>query len=100
MKITDIELFVLDTGRNYPDPSLALEAHGVRFIALLKISTDEGITGWSDIETQPHVAKAIVDAPSGGQIGFEGLRSALIGEDPLERQRLWQKMVRYMTYYG
>lgn len=100
MKITDVELFVLDTGKNYPDPSLAMEAHGVRFIALLKISTEEGITGWSDIETQPHVARAIVEAPSGGQIGFEGLRSALTGEDPLERERLWQKMVRYLAYYG
>jgi L-rhamnonate dehydratase len=100
MKITQVELFVLDTGKNYPDPSVAVEAHGVRYIALLKIITDEGITGWSDIETQPHVARAIVDAPSGGQIGFEGLRSALVGEDPLERERLWQKMYRYMAYYG
>lgn len=100
MKIINIELFVLDTGKNYPDPSAAVEAHGVRFIALLKISTDEGIIGWSDIETQPHVARAILDAPSGRQIGFEGLRSALVGEDPLERERLWQKMYRYMAYYG
>lgn len=100
MKINDVEAIVLDTGKDYPDPSIAAEAHGVRFISLLKISTDEGITGWSDIETQPHVAKAILDAPSGGQIGFEGLRNALIGEDPLERERLWQKMYRYMAYYG
>ena len=100
MKITNVELLILDTGKNYPDPSVAVEAHGVRFIALLKITTDEGITGWSDIETQPHVARAIVEAPSGGQIGFEGLRTALVGEDPLERERLWQKMYRYMAYYG
>lgn len=100
MKITQVELFVLDTGKNYPDPWTAVEVHGVRFIALLKITTDEGITGWSDIETQPHVARAIVEAPSGGQIGFEGLRTALVGEDPLERERLWQKMYRYMAYYG
>jgi len=100
MKITNVEAIVLDTGKDYPDPSTAVEAHGVRFIALLKITTDEGLTGWSDIETQPHVARAIVDAPSGGQIGFEGLRSALVGEDPFERERLWQKMYRYMAYYG
>jgi L-rhamnonate dehydratase len=100
MKITQVDLFVLDTGKNYPDPTQAIEAHGVRFIALLRISTDQGITGWSDIETQPHVARAIVEVPSGGQIGFEGLRSALVGEDPLERERLWQKMYRYMAYYG
>ncbi len=100
MKISNVDLLILDTGKNYPDPSVAMETHGVRFIALLKITTDEGITGWSDIETQPHVARAIVEAPSGGQIGFEGLRSALLGEDPLERERLWQKMYRYMAYYG
>jgi L-alanine-DL-glutamate epimerase-like enolase superfamily enzyme len=100
MKITNVEAFVLDTGKDYPDPAIAAEAHGVRFISLLKISTDEGLTGWSDIETQPHVAKAIVEAPSGGQIGFEGLRNALVGEDPLERERLWQKMYRYLAYYG
>jgi L-rhamnonate dehydratase len=98
--ITDVEAIVLDTGKDYPDPAAAGEAHGVRFVSLLKISTDAGITGWSDIETQPHVGKAIVDAPSGGAVGFEGLRGALVGEDPLERERLWQKIYRYLAYYG
>ena len=100
MKITDVEAMVLDSGKNYSNPLEAGEAHGVRFVALIKISTDEGIAGWSDIETQPHVGKAIVDAPSGGVVGFESLRQALIGEDPLERERLWQKMYRYLAYYG
>jgi L-rhamnonate dehydratase len=100
MRITDVEAIVLDTGKNYPNPREAGEAHGVRFISLLKISTDAGITGWADIETQPHVGKRIVDVPSGGAVGFESLRAALMGEDPLERERLWQKMVRYLAYYG
>jgi L-rhamnonate dehydratase len=100
MKITDVEAMVLDTGKNYPDPSEAGEAHGVRFVCLIKISTDEGIVGWSDVETQPHVGRTIVDVPSGGAVGFESLKAALIGEDPLERERLWQKMYRFMAYYG
>ncbi len=100
MIITDVEAMVLDTGKNYPDPHAAGEAHGVRYLSLLKISTDTGIVGWADIETQPHVGKAIVDAPSGGIVGFEGLRAALIGENPLEHERLWQKMYRYLAYYG
>jgi L-alanine-DL-glutamate epimerase-like enolase superfamily enzyme len=100
MKITNVEAMVLDTGKNYPNPSEAAEAHGVRFIGLVKVTTDEGIVGWSDVETQPHVGKAIVDAPSGGQIGFESLKAALIGESPLERERLWQKMYRFVAYYG
>ncbi len=100
MKITDVEAMVLDTGKDYPDPSEAAEAHGVRFVSLIRITTDEGIVGWSDIETQPHVGKAIVDAPSGGEVGFESLRSALVGEDPMQRRRLWEKMYRYLGYYG
>ena len=100
MKIANVEALVLDTGRNYSHPSEAAEAHGVRFVSLVKVTTDEGITGWSDIETQPHVGRQIVEAPSGGVVGFESLRAALVGEDPLERERLWQKMVRFLAYYG
>jgi L-alanine-DL-glutamate epimerase-like enolase superfamily enzyme len=100
LRITDVEAIVLDAGKDYPDPHQAGEVHGVRFIALLKISTDAGITGWSDIETQPHVARQIVNVPSGGAVGFESLRRALIGENPLEHERLWQKMYRYLAYYG
>jgi L-rhamnonate dehydratase len=100
MRITDVEALVLDTGKDYPDPRQASEVHGVRFVSLLRIVTDEGIEGWSDIETQPHVGRAVVEAPSGGQIGFESLRAALIGEDPLEHERLWQKMYRFLAYYG
>jgi len=100
MRITDVEAIVLDTGKDYPDPREAAEAHGVRFVSLIKITTDAGIVGWSDVETQPHVGRAVVDAPSGGQIGFESVRRALIGEDPLERERLWQKLYRYLAYYG
>jgi L-alanine-DL-glutamate epimerase-like enolase superfamily enzyme len=100
VKITNVEAIVLDTGKDYPDPSQAAEAHGVRFVCLLRIDTDEGITGWSDVETQPHVGRAIVEAPSGGQVGFESLRAALLGEDPLQHERLWQKMYRSMAYYG
>lgn len=100
MKITDVEAMVLDTGRNYPDPSEAAESHGVRFVSLLKITTDEGIVGWSDIETQPHVGRLIVDFPSGGELGFESIKSALVGENPLERERLRQKLYRFMAYFG
>jgi L-alanine-DL-glutamate epimerase-like enolase superfamily enzyme len=100
MRISNVEGIVLDTGKEFAVPADAVEAHGVRFVALIKITTDEGIVGWSDIETHPHVARTIVDLPVSGQVGFEGLRTALIGEDPLERERLWQKAYRHMAYFG
>jgi L-alanine-DL-glutamate epimerase-like enolase superfamily enzyme len=100
VKITDVEAMVLDSGKDYANPVGAAEAHGVRFVALIKVTTDAGIVGWSDVETQPHVGRAIVELPSSGQVGFESLRSALIGEDPLERERLWQKMYTFVGYFG
>jgi len=100
MQITNVEAMVLDTGKGYASPASAAEAHGVRFVCLLRVDTDASISGWSDIETQPHVAKAIVEAPSSGVPGFEGVRTTLLGENPLERERIWQKLYRALGYYG
>ncbi len=43
--------------------------------------------------------KAIVDAPFSHNIAC-GLRELLIGENPLETERLWQKMYRRTMYFG
>ncbi|WP_428939650.1 mandelate racemase/muconate lactonizing enzyme family protein [Fontivita pretiosa] len=100
MKITDVQAIVLDNHKDYSVPAGAEEASGVRYVCLIRIETDEGIVGWSDVETQPHVAQQIVNIPPGGGAGFESLRSALIGENPLERERLWQKVYRFFAYFG
>jgi L-alanine-DL-glutamate epimerase-like enolase superfamily enzyme len=55
------------------------------------------------METSAPVAKAAVDAPSWSEPGtecFEGLASLVIGENPLEPERLWYKMYRGSIYYG
>lgn len=102
MKIRDVELLVLEApGGAYAAPEDAEEAFGIRYLALVRITTDAGITGYADIETQPHVARAIVEAPSEGAVpGFCGLKSVLVGEDPFEVERLWHKMYMATVYYG
>jgi len=52
------------------------------------------------VETQPHVAKAVIDAPAGGTGMIDGLRQAVIGEDPFEVEKLWYKMYKTSVYYG
>lgn len=42
----------------------------------------------------------LVDAPSGGLVGFESPWTALIGEYPPERAWLWQTLYRSLAYYG
>ncbi len=100
MKITDVEPIILESPYAYSVPDGSEEAHGVRHCLLIKVTTDEGIVGWSDVETAPHVGAAAVDAPDSGSGMFEGLRSLVIGEDPFEVERLWDKVYRGSIYYG
>ena len=103
MKITAVELFVLKSPGLYHNPEAAEEPPGPTYLGLVKVSTDAGFSGYSDIETAPSVAKAVVDAPRWSEPGmecFDGLASLLIGENPLEVERLWYKMYRGTIYYG
>lgn len=100
MKITDVEAIILESPYDNAVPEGSLDAHGVKHCLLLKVSTDEGITGWSDIETAPHVAAAAVMAPESGAGVFEGLKTLALGEDPFDTERLWDKIYRGTIYYG
>jgi L-rhamnonate dehydratase len=101
MKVSDVNVIVLESPEAYGASAGADEAHGIKFLGIVKVETDAGITGYADLETQPHVAKAIVDAPSDGSVaGFQGLRSILVGEDPFNVEYLWQKMYMGSVYYG
>jgi L-rhamnonate dehydratase len=66
---------------------------------LVRVRTDTGLEGIGEADSSPEVVKAIVDAPFSHNIAC-GLRELLIGENPLETQRLWQKMLRRTMYFG
>ncbi len=100
MKITNVEPIVLESPYENKAPEGSEEAAGVKHLFLLKVSTDEGITGWSDVETAPHVAVAAVNAPESGVGMFDGLRALVVGEDPFDVDRLWDKVYRGSIYYG
>ena len=100
MKITDVEPIILESPYANRPPVGSEEAHGVKHCLLLKVSTDEGLTGWSDVETAPAVGAAAVNAPASGAGVFEGLRGLVLGEDPFETERLWDKVYRGTIYYG
>jgi L-rhamnonate dehydratase len=100
MKITNVEGIVLESPYENKPPAGSEEAHGVKHCLLIKVSTDEGITGWSDVETAPHVGAAAITAPRSGAGVFEGLRELVLGEDPFDVERLWDKVFRGTIYYG
>lgn len=99
MKITNVEAFILESPFENTAPEGSEEARGVKHCLLLKVSTDEGITGWSDIETSSHVGVAAVEAPNSSPY-FEGLRAIVLNEDPFDVERLWDKVYRHSIYYG
>jgi len=99
MKSTDVEAIVVDAGKDYTDPSSVLEAHGVRFVSLLKISTEvlvqPGELVYADFE-------GVVVAPQAR--GKDGLHLALekVGKENASRQELLNgKSLREVyTQYG
>lgn len=104
MKIVDVELMVLKSEGLYNNPDGAEEPMGPGYMGLVKVTTDAGICGYSDMETSAQVAKACVDAPKWSEVeGMEfmdGLRSLLVGQNPLEVERLWYRMYRGTIYFG
>jgi L-rhamnonate dehydratase len=104
MKITQVEVFVLKSPGLYNNSEGAEEPLGPTYMGLVKVSTDAGICGYSDMETCASIAKACVDAPrwsnEEGMECFDGLASLIVGQNPLEVERLWYKMYRGSIYYG
>src|SRR4030088_476227 len=99
MKISNVEAFILESPSENRPPECGDEAHAVKHCFMLQANTDDGLAGWSDVETAPHVASSVVNAPESGAGVFEGLRTLVVGEDPFEVERLWDKIYRGMIYY-
>ncbi len=66
---------------------------------IVRVRTDNGLEGIGEADSSPEVVKAIIDAPFSHNIAC-GLREILIGQNPLETQRLWQLMQRRTMYFG
>src|SRR5690349_16304384 len=102
MKITSVEVLVLKSPGLYNNPEGSEEPLGPTYMGIVRVSSDAGLTGYSDIETAASVAKAAVEAPRWSEPGveaFDGLASPIVGENPLAVERLWHKMYRCSIYY-
>ena len=94
MKITDVEAIVVRQ-----PASTARSPTAARTTWSSASSTDEGIEGVGEVDSSPEVARAVIDAPTSHSL-TGGLRDLLIGEDPLDIERLWQKMYRGAIFLG
>jgi L-alanine-DL-glutamate epimerase-like enolase superfamily enzyme len=93
MKITNISAIVLKL------PEISSAADGTQDDLIIKVETDEGITGWGEVDTAPYVGKAIVDAYMSHGTCY-GLREVVLGSDPFDYEQIWNDMWAKTYYYG
>ncbi|MCH8043670.1 MAG: mandelate racemase/muconate lactonizing enzyme family protein [Planctomycetes bacterium] len=86
MKITDVECHILLVPEVDKDATSSAQDDIV-----VLIHTDEGITGIGETDVSPQIAKAAIETPGTHTMGL-GLKEMLLGENPLEPQRLWEKL--------
>ena len=86
MKITEIECRVLLV----PDLRQDATSSAQDDIVVL-VHTDEGITGIGESDVNPWMARSCIEAPGTHTMGL-GLKEMLIGENPLDTERLWEKL--------
>ncbi|MCS5516640.1 mandelate racemase/muconate lactonizing enzyme family protein [Pseudomonas qingdaonensis] len=65
----------------------------------MRIYTDSGLLGIGETDSSPAVVKALIETPASHET-CQGLRDILVGENPLEIDRLWKKMYRHCEYMG
>ena len=94
MKITDVEAIIL----RQPAVDDAI-ADGSQDDLVIKVHTDEGIVGIGEVDSAPETVAALVNRQSSHAIAGS-LRDLLVGEDPRDVERLWQKMYRGLIYIG
>ena len=94
MKITDVQAVILR--QPVLDEGIA---DGSQDDLVILVHTDEGLTGIGEVDSAPEAVRALVDAPGSHAIA-NSLKELLVGEDPLEVDRLWYKMYRGLIYVG
>lgn len=93
MKIIDIEVIGLRV------PSINQSCEWGEDAVIVKVLTDEGITGVGETDSSPYVIKAFIETPHSHSTSM-GLKEILIGENPLEIERIWNKMYNASNYIG
>jgi len=93
MKITNVQAIVLKL------PEISSEADGTQDDLLIVVETDEGITGYGEVDTSPYVGKAVVEAYMSHGTCY-GLREVVVGSDPFDHEQIWNDMWAKTYYYG
>src|SRR5215216_5012973 len=93
MKITRVEAIHLRL------PEVNERCDGSQETLLVKVHTDQGITGVGEVDSSSLVAKSVIEAPVSHQI-CRGLAECVVGQDPREIDRLVHRMYEGTIFFG
>lgn len=94
MKITDVTCVVLAV------PDCQSDAcDSAQDTIVVTVHTDEGITGIGEVDANPWIIKATIEAP-GSHIMSLGLRELLLGQDPCQPAALWDRLYTFTAMSG
>lgn len=93
MKITNVEAIYLR------QPQVKDQCDSGQDVLVVRVSTDAGIVGIGEVDSAPLAAKAAIEGPFSHTL-TSGLQELLIGQDPLETERLWYRMYNSNIYAG
>lgn len=93
MKITEVEAIYVRL------PQVQEQCDSGQDALIVRIHTDEGVTGIGEVDSAPLAVRGMILGPY-SHTTSAGLRSLLIGEDPLQTEYLWDKMYRANIYAG
>lgn len=94
MKITDVETIIVRQS-----DSVTLIGDGTQDTVLILVHTDAGITGAAEVDSAPYVVKSIIEMPA-SHLACQGLRDLVVGEDPFDVEKIWNKMYEKAYYHG
>ncbi len=93
MKITKVEALYLRL------PQIKQQADSGQDALIVRIETDAGITGIGEVDSSPMAVKGAIEGPYSHAI-TSGLGDLILGEDPLETEKIWYKMYVANIYAG
>ena len=93
MKITGVEAIYVR------QKEVKIQCDSGQDALIVKVTTDAGITGIGEVDSNPLGAKGIIEGPF-SHTTAAGLASLVIGEDPFETEKIWHKMYRGNIYGG
>ena len=90
MKITNISTYSADFDMGMGQ---ALSKTNSKWI-FVKIDTDEGIHGWGEVGTSAKISEKLMS------VAVEEVKNIFIDENPMDIDRLWNKLFRLFSYMG